>query len=168
MFLYKEVLEVELPWLDNVERAKVPKRLPVVLTHTEVQALLSRLSGTHWLMSSLLYGAGLRLMKCLRLRVKDIDFSRKEILVRDGKGFKDRVTMLPTALVTPLRANCTGRIWRQVLGRFIYLMRWSENIPARRATGAGNMCFRPRSWRSIHAWVRRAAIMCRISPCSAR
>jgi len=105
LFLYKEVLEAELPWLDNVERAKAPKRLPVVLTRDEVQALLSRLAGTHWLMASLLYGAGLRLMECLRLRVKDVDFSRKEILVRDGKGFKDRVTMLPAALVAPLRAH---------------------------------------------------------------
>jgi integron integrase len=105
LFLYREVLEVELPWLDNVERAKAPKRLPVVLTHAEVQALLTRLSGTHWLMASLLYGTGLRLMECLRLRVKDVDFSREEILVRDGKGFKDRVTMLPAALVTPLRAH---------------------------------------------------------------
>lgn len=105
LFLYKEVLEVELPWLDNVERAKAPKRLPVVLTRAEVQALLTRLSGTHWLMASLLYGAGLRLMECLRLRVQDVDFGRKEILVRDGKGFKDRVTMLPVALVAPLRAH---------------------------------------------------------------
>lgn len=105
LFLYKEVLEAELPWLDNVERAKAPKRLPVVLTRDEVQALLSRLEGTHWLMASLLYGAGLRLMECLRLRVQDVDFSRKEILVRDGKGFKDRVTMLPAALVVPLRAH---------------------------------------------------------------
>lgn len=105
LFLYREVLEVELPWLDNVERAKAPKRLPVVLTRAEVQALLTRLSGTHWLMASLLYGAGLRLMECLRLRVKDVDFARKEILVRDGKGFKDRVTMLPAALAEPLRAH---------------------------------------------------------------
>ena len=105
LFLYKEVLEAELPWLDNVERAKAPKRLPVVLTRDEVQALLSRLEGTHWLMASLLYGAGLRLMECLRLRVQDVDFSRREILVRDGKGFKDRVTMLPAALAAPLRAH---------------------------------------------------------------
>jgi integron integrase len=105
LFLYKEVLESELPWLDNVEQAKAPKRLPVVLTRAEVQALLTRLDGTHWLMASLLYGAGLRLMECLRLRVKDVDFSRKEILVRDGKGFKDRVTMLPVALVEPLRTH---------------------------------------------------------------
>jgi integron integrase len=102
LFLYREVLEMELPWLDNVERAKVPKRLPVVLTRDEVHAVLSRLSGTHWLIASLLYGAGLRIMEALRLRVKDVEFSRNEILVRDGKGFKDRVTMLPAALAAPL------------------------------------------------------------------
>jgi integron integrase len=102
LFLYREVLEMELPWLDNVERAKAPKRLPVVLTRDEVHAVLSRLSGTHWLIASLLYGAGLRIMEALRLRVKDVEFSRNEILVRDGKGFKDRVTMLPAALAAPL------------------------------------------------------------------
>jgi len=102
LFLYREVLETELPWLDNVERARAPKRLPVVLTRDEVHAVLSRLSGTHWLIASLLYGAGLRIMEGLRLRVKDVEFSRKEILVRDGKGFKDRVTMLPAALAAPL------------------------------------------------------------------
>lgn len=105
LFLYKEVLEMELPWLDNVERAKVPKRLPLVLTREEVQAVLSRLEGIHWLIASLLYGAGLRIMEGVRLRVKDVDFSRKEILVRDGKGFKDRVTMLPQALVPQLRSH---------------------------------------------------------------
>ena len=105
LFLYREVLEIELPWLDNVERAKAPKRLPVVLTRKEVQAVLSRLEGTQWLIASLLYGTGMRIMECLRLRVKDVDFSRKEILVRDGKGFKDRVTMLPTALANPLREH---------------------------------------------------------------
>ena len=102
LFLYREVLDNELPWLDNVERAKVPKRLPVVLTREEVMAVLTRLEGTHWLVASLLYGTGLRIMEALRLRVKDVEFSRKEILVRDGKGFKDRVTMLPVALAAPL------------------------------------------------------------------
>ncbi len=105
LFLYREVLEQELPWLDNVEQAKTPKRLPVVLTQAEVQAMLSRLQGAPWLMASLLYGAGLRLMECVRLRVKDVEFSRKEILVRDGKGFKDRVTMLPQTLLAPLREH---------------------------------------------------------------
>ena len=102
LFLYREVLDNELPWLDNVERAKVPKRLPVVLTREEVMAVLTRLEGTHWLVASLLYVTGLRIMEALRLRVKDVEFSRKEILVRDGKGFKDRVTMLPVALAAPL------------------------------------------------------------------
>lgn len=103
LFLYREVLQVELPWLDNVQQAKAPKRLPVVLARDEVHALLSRLSGLHWLITSLLYGSGMRLMECLRLRVKDIDFARGEILVRDGKGFKDRVTILPAAVAAALR-----------------------------------------------------------------
>lgn len=105
LFLYKEVLELELPWLDNVERAKTPKRLPVVLNRDEVHAILSRLSGTHWLIASLLYGSGMRILECLRLRVKDVDFKRREILIRDGKGFKDRVTMLPGTLTATLTAH---------------------------------------------------------------
>ena len=103
LFLYREILEIELPWLDNVTQAKVPKRLPVVLTRHEVQAVLSRLQGTHWLIANMLYGTGMRIMECLRLRVKDVDFSRREILIRDGKGFKDRVTMLPETLLIPFR-----------------------------------------------------------------
>jgi len=105
LFLYKEVLGIDLPWLNNVERAKAPKRLSVVLTRDEVQAILSRLDGTHWLIASLLYGSGLRIMEGVRLRVKDVELSRREILVRDGKGFKDRVTMLPESLVNPLKAH---------------------------------------------------------------
>lgn len=105
LFLYKEVLESDLPWLENVTQAKVPKRLPVVLTREETQAVLVRLEGTTGLIAGLLYGGGLRLMECLRLRVKDVDFSRKEILVREGKGFKDRVTMLPDALVASLKQH---------------------------------------------------------------
>ncbi len=105
LFLYREVLEIELPWLDKVTQAKVPKRLPVVLTVKEVQSLLSHLSGTHALVSNLLYGGGLRLMEAVRLRVKDVDFSRREILIREGKGFKDRVTMLPEATLDVLKAH---------------------------------------------------------------
>lgn len=105
LFLYREVLEIDLPWLDNVTKARVPQRLPVVLTHTEVKALLDRLEGTPWLMASLLYGAGLRLLECVRLRVKDIEFERGELIVRDGKGQKDRVTMLPAMLAEPLHAH---------------------------------------------------------------
>ena len=105
LFLYREVLEVELPWLNDVEAAKTPKRLPVVLTGAEVHAVLARLEGSHGLIARLLYGTGLRIMECLRLRVKDVIFERGEILVRDGKGAKDRVTMLPASLAPALRTH---------------------------------------------------------------
>jgi integrase len=91
--------------LGEVIRARKPKRLPVVMTREEVKAVLTNLTGDKWLMASLMYGAGLRLMECLRLRVQDIDFSRKEILVRDGKGAKDRITMLPESLKAPLQQH---------------------------------------------------------------
>jgi integron integrase len=105
LFLYREVLELELPWLDDVEKAKKPKRLPVVLTEAEVQAVLGELEGVWRLLGRLLYGSGLRLMEGVRLRVKDVEFSRREIVVREGKGFKDRVTMLPDSLVEPLQRH---------------------------------------------------------------
>jgi integron integrase len=103
LFLYKEVLEVELPWLNEIVAAKVGRRLPVVLTPTEVRALLNELNGSMWLVASLLYGTGMRLLEGLRLRVKDIDFEPREILIREGKGNKDRVTVLPENLLLPLR-----------------------------------------------------------------
>jgi integron integrase len=102
LFLYKEVLGSALPWLNNVEQAKKPRRLPTVLTEDEVREVLGRLDGVHWLVAALLYGAGLRLMEALRLRVQDVDFKRREILVRNGKGFKDRVTMLPDRVASRL------------------------------------------------------------------
>ena len=102
-FLYREVLAVELDWLGEVTRAKTPQRLPVVLTEAEVRAVLAGMGGVYWLVASLLYGSGLRLMEAVRLRVKDIDFARREITVRDGKGARDRVTMLPSRLVEALR-----------------------------------------------------------------
>jgi integron integrase len=105
LFLYKEVLKQEIGWLDGVERAKKPARLPVVLTREEVRRLLVQLHGAHRLMASLLYGSGLRLMECVRLRVKDIDFSMAYIVVRDGKGAKDRVTMLLVNLAQPLERH---------------------------------------------------------------
>jgi integron integrase len=109
LFLYKEVLEIALPWLDNITRAKPSKHLPVVLTPAEVRAVLDRMDGTHGLMARLLYGTGMRLMECVRLRVKDVDFGRNEILIRDGKGAKDRVTMLPAALAGPLQEHLARR-----------------------------------------------------------
>lgn len=102
LFLYKAVLGQELPWLDNVERAKRPKRIPTVLTVEEASALLAQLSGTRWLMASLLYGCGMRLREVLGLRVKDVDFRQRQVVIRGGKGNRDRVTMLPDALADPL------------------------------------------------------------------
>lgn len=103
LFLYREVLDQPIEWVDDIERAKKPKRLPLVLTKDEVRAVLSHLRAEMWLMASLLYGSGLRLMECVRLRVKDIDFAQLQITVREGKGNKDRVTMLPSSLVEPMQ-----------------------------------------------------------------
>lgn len=103
LFLYRHVIGREVGDLGEVIRARKPTRLPVVMTREEVKAVLANLSGDKWLMASLMYGAGLRLMECLRLRAQDIDFLRNEILVRDGKGAKDRITMLPESLKGPLQ-----------------------------------------------------------------
>lgn len=105
LFLYKEVLKVDLPWLNGIVRAKKPKHLPVVLTRDEVSRVLTQMSGVKWMVATLLYGSGLRLLEALRLRVKDVEFARGEVVVRDGKGQKDRVTMLPRTLVEPLREH---------------------------------------------------------------
>lgn len=105
LFLYREVLHIELPWLDEVIAAKVSRRLPVVLTQTETRRLLDAMSGTMGLVASLLYGTGMRLLEGLRLRVKDVEFERREIIVREGKGNKDRVTVLPENLILPLKAH---------------------------------------------------------------
>jgi len=103
LFLYKEVLDIKLPWLGEVEQAKKPQKMPVVLTEEEVQALLAKLSDSWLLVGRLLYGTGLRLLEGLRLRVQDLDFSANQLLVREGKGGKDRVTMLPQKLQLPLK-----------------------------------------------------------------
>lgn len=109
LFLYKEVLMIELPWLDDVVRAKRPQRLPVVLSRSEVREVLLRMKGLYALMATLLYGTGMRLMECVRLRVKDVDFERNEIIVRNGKGAKDRVTMLPESVKDGLKAHLLQR-----------------------------------------------------------
>ena len=105
LYLYKQVLEIDLPWLNEVVQAKRPKRLPVVLTPTEVRELLLHMDGTTGLIAQLLYGTGMRLLEALRLRVKDVEFARREIVVREGKGNKDRVTVLPENLMAPLQAQ---------------------------------------------------------------
>jgi integron integrase len=105
LFLYREVLKKTLDWLDGIQHAKKSLRLPVVFTREEVQSILRNLEGTKLLMASLLYGAGLRLTECLRLRIKDVDFGYSQIVVRDGKGNKDRVTVLPNSLREPLKRH---------------------------------------------------------------
>ena len=102
LFLYRDVLKIELPFVGNIERAKKPQRLPEVFTQTEAKEILARLQGAYLLMAGLLYGAGLRLMEAVRLRVKDLDFEMEQIIVRDSKGEKDRVTMLPQSLTPKL------------------------------------------------------------------
>ncbi len=99
LFLYKKVLLIELPWMDEIIRAKRPVRVPVVLTKTEVALVLHAMNGKHWLMASLLYGSGLRVTECLNLRVQDVDFEYLQLTIRDGKGGKDRRTILSKALV---------------------------------------------------------------------
>jgi integron integrase len=102
LFLYREILKKDIGYVNGVVRAKRPHRLPVVLTRQEIRSILGLLNGSDWLMAMLLYGAGLRLMECLRLRVKDVDFTSNQIVVRAGKGDKDRRTMLPAAVKEPL------------------------------------------------------------------
>ena len=105
VFLYREVLRQKFDWMENLERAKRPARVPVVLTESEVRRVFAHLDGQNWLMGTLLYGSGLRLMECVRLRVKDIDFEYRQIVVRDGKGQKDRVTMLPDTSAEMLKGH---------------------------------------------------------------
>ena len=111
LFLYQHVLKKPLEWIDPAVHAKKPKRLPVVLTEDEVRAILNRMKGPTKLVATLLYGSGLRLFECLQLRFKDIDFTRNQITVRDGKGQKDRITLLPESVKEPLLAHLRD-IWR--------------------------------------------------------
>jgi integron integrase len=122
LFLYREVLGVSLPWLEDVVRAKRPQYLPVVLTRDETRAVLQRLNGVPRIMALLLYGAGLRLLECCRLRVKDVDFAGNQIVIRDGKGRKDRVTMLPAAV-------------RTLLAQYIAQVRAQHEADLRRGAG---------------------------------
>jgi integrase len=104
LFLYGKVLGVNLPWLGEIGRPAVKRRLPVVLTQAEVRAVLEHMEGVHRLLARLMYGTGLRLSEALQLRVKDLDFGMRALIVREGKGGKDRVVMLPQSLITALRA----------------------------------------------------------------
>ncbi|MBS7458659.1 integron integrase [Coralloluteibacterium stylophorae] len=141
LFLYREVLGVDLPWLDGIQRAKRPQRVPTVLTREEVAALLAELDGVEWLVASLLYGSGLRLLEALRLRVKDLDLARREITVRQGKGGRDRRTVLPERLVPACRLQLEAA--RQVHARDLvagFGTVWMPGALARKCPGA------PREW----------------------
>src|SRR5436309_14745643 len=105
LFLYQKVLKQEVGWIDQVERAKKPKRIPMVLTRDEVHKIFAHMHGKPRLLAGLLYGSGLRPMQCVRLRVKDVDFGYARITVRDGKGAKDRLTMLPVNMATALERH---------------------------------------------------------------
>jgi len=109
LFLYKHVLQKEIGYIDQIERAKKPKRIPVVFSKAEAQKILAQLNGKYWLAAALMYGAGLRVLECMRLRVKDIDFDYSQINVRDGKGHKDRITLLPENLKSPLKRHLQQR-----------------------------------------------------------
>ena len=109
LFLYQKVLDLELPWLTEVVRAKPSRYLPVVLTHKEVRAVLAKLEDEYWLIGSILYGGGLRLQEALQLRVKDVDFDLRQLVIRSGKGGKDRVTILPEGRVIRCSATCRVR-----------------------------------------------------------
>lgn len=143
LFLYKETLGPTIPWLDGMARAKRPVPLPVVLTQEEVCALLSQLTASKWLMVSVLYGAGLRLRECLQLRVKDINFSYRQVVVRHGKGGKDRVMMLPEAPCSRSRhisvacTTCTGVISRKDTAKLGCPTRSALSTPEPVMSGAG-------------------------------
>ena len=147
LFLYRDVLRKEIGYIDGVVRAKRPHRLPVVLTRQEVKSILGALDHSDWLMVMLLYGAGLRLMECLQLRVKDIDFTSNQIVVRAGKGDKDRHTMLPAAVKEPLARHLEiikeqhRRDLERGLGRVTLPTPWSANTPTPEKSGDGNGYF---------------------------
>jgi integrase len=187
---HKHVLGRELEWLDDVVRAKRPERLPVVLTRQEVEALLAVLDGVSWLMAMVLYGSGVRVTECLQLRVKAIDFTRHEVLVREGKGDKDRVTMLSTAVAPDLKAHLErGRTLHSAdlaagLGRVSLPHALARKYPnANREFGwqwvfpASRICTDPRFGppqryhlhktvpeRAIHEAARKAGILKPVSP----
>jgi len=174
VFLYREVLGRDFGWLQDVVRAKKPKRLPVVLGKEEIQTLLRELKGEKWLMATLLYGAGLRLLECLRLRVKDIDFARNQIVVRAGKGDKDRLTMLP-AIVKPSLVKHLKEVRRQYendltygFGRVYLPDHWTENILTPTKSGAGSGCFRHHTSQLTHALVNSDGIISMNPSCNAR
>ena len=173
LFLYKQVLGIDLPWLAEIVTAKASRRLPVVLTQREVRDLLLHLDGTMWLVASLLYGTGMRVLEALRLRVKDVEFERREIIVREGKGSKDRVTVLPENLIAPLQAQLQIARSRHAqdlaagLGAVHMPDALAVKSPKSARSWAGNTCSRARSCRRIRAPVSDGVTTCSSSRFSA-
>lgn len=168
LFLYGKVLGVQLPWMDTIARPQPRRRLPVVLSAQEVAAVLALMEGEHRLLAQVLYGTGMRLTEGLRLRVKDLDFAHRAIVVRDGKGGKDRVLMLPRTLEQPLREQLARAhaLWvadRQAAAGWKCLMRSPGSTPGPAPRGPGSGCFRRHSTR----WTRAAA-WCGATTCTTR
>jgi site-specific recombinase XerD len=164
LFLYRVVLTISIDSVEGIVRASVPRRLPVVLTRSEVSAILSRLDGQAWLVVAFLYGAGLRLQEALELRVKDVDMERGQITVRQGKGRKDRVALLPDRVRAPLVEHLDvvrrqhERDVESGVGRVPLPDALDRKSPTRKRSGAGNSCSLPRESAVIRSGGRRVAI----------
>ena len=174
LFLYRHVLGRLLGALEGLVWAKRSTHVPGVLTPDEVVCVLDRLSGTPWLVAALLYGAGLRLSECLELRVKDLDVGGHQIVVRSGKGQKDRRTTLPESLVESLEQHLRvvhrlhARDRHRGFGRVSLPDALAVKYPRRRRSGGGSLCFRRAGSAAIRGGVRRPAITCTSPRCSAR
>jgi hypothetical protein len=173
LFLCRVVLEIELPWMEDVVRAKRPRRLPVVLSQEEVARVLAAMpEGLPELMARLSYGTGVRLLERLRLRIKDVDFAREEICVCSGKGDRDRRVPLPESLCERCcgsvsgRCCCMGRIGSPTAGGYICRMRWHGNTRMPTASRGGSTCFLPGGFLPIHAVAGQGAITPARKPCS--
>jgi len=166
LFLYRHVLRIEVGAIEQVPRAKMPHRVPVVLSREEVSKILKVIQGTMRIVVALLYGAGLRLQECLDVRVKDIDFDRHEIFVRRDKGQKDRRTMLPVAIEERLNGHLREvkrqheRDLADGVGRVGCPLRWIANIATPPRNGRGSLCFRPRGSVAIRSGVRPLGFIC--------
>jgi site-specific recombinase XerC len=169
LFLYRQVLHADMPNIEGVERARNSRKLPVVFTKAESNAVIARMKGNHRLIAALLYGAGLRIMEAVRLRVKDLDFGRNEIVVRDGKGerIESQCCLGRSNLACHCKskpgANFTLMTWNMVMEMSICLTPWKENTKRPRLILPGSMCFPPRRFRQIRAREPSDGIMSRNS-----
>jgi len=172
LFLYRDVLEIDLPWLDGIVRAKRPERLPVVLTRDEVRAMLQRLDGVPRLMAGLLYGAGLRVLECCRLRVQDIDFATNQIVVRRATRIASRCCRAWPRPISPSICTLCGPNTRAISplvpAGWSYRRRWPGSIRTRAGSGCGSGCFPPPGSIGMGSPAGAAAITCTSRSCSGR